>query len=522
MRAAAYARYSTDKQTENSIAYQMEAITKYCLDHQIDLCAAFSDEAASGTNANREGFQALVAAAKRHEFDAVVIYDISRGSRDVVDWFSFRKAMRAAGVQVISTTQQLGDITDPSSFLTELITAGLGQHMVLDTRKKSMAGMMERAKKGLYNGGHAPLGYDIRDGMYIINEQEAEIVRNIFRWYAAGDSYNQILGRLVGKRGKFGRPFGKNSFNSILSNERYIGVYKWNERNIRVMRKWAGGKKTENPVVLEGVIPPIIDKDTWERVQKRMKSRKRGTNKAKREYLLTGLIECAECGAAYIGHCSVNRRKDGSTRENRYYECGNKYRTRTCTSRNLNADELELFVVSQIRNALNTWDFRAIAEEYAAQLNSATPDCTAEKRELADVERQIANGVKAVLSGLSVPELSAEIDRLRQRKLDLESVIAAKQQNSSHIYTPEEIHGALLCLLNQFEPRNAVRALVQKIYANTDGSCTVHIGVHIPGAGGPAPPKSACPPALSPGEILREPGAKRLPSHSHMLRPPPE
>lgn len=171
---------------------------------------------------------------------------------------------------------------------------------------------------------------------------------------------------------------------------------------------------------------------------------------------------------------------------------------------------------------MNTWDFRAIAEEYAAQLNSATPDCTAEKREAADVERQIANGVKAVLSGLSVPELSAEIDRLRQRKLDLESVIAAKQQNSSHIYTPEEIHGALLCLLNQFEPRNAVRALVQKIYANTDGSCTVHIGVHIPGAGGPAPPKSACPPALSPGEILREPGAKRLPSHSHMLRPPPE
>lgn len=173
-------------------------------------------------------------------------------------------------MQVISTTQQLGDITDPSSFLTELITAGLGQHMVLDTRKKSMAGMMERTKKGLYNGGHASLGYDIRDGMYIINEREAEIVRNIFHWYAAGDSYNQILSRLAGKCGKFGRPFGKNSFKSILSNERYIGVYKWNERNIRVMRKWAGGKKTENPVVLEGIIPAIIDKDT--KVQKRMKS----------------------------------------------------------------------------------------------------------------------------------------------------------------------------------------------------------------------------------------------------------
>lgn len=485
MRAAAYARYSTDKQTENSIAYQMEAITKYCLAHNIDLCAAYSDEAASGTSANREGFQALVEAAKRHEFDAVVIYDISRGSRDVVDWFAFRKAMRAAGVQVISTTQQLGDITDPSSFLTELITAGLGQHMVLDSRKKSMAGMMERAKKGLYNGGHAPLGYDIRDGQYVINEQEAEIVRNIFRWYADGDSYNSILERLKGKHGKFGRPFGKNSFNSLLSNERYIGVYKWNERNIRVMRKWAGGKKTDNPVILEGVIPPIIDKGTWERVQKRMSSRKNGTNKAKREYLLTGLIECAECGAAYVGHCSVNRRKDGTVRETRYYTCGNKYRTRTCHSQNINADELELFVVSQIKDALNTWDLRQVAEEYAHQLNSATPDCEQERRELVEIERQISNGVKAVLSGMDVPELSAEIDRLRQRKLDLEATIASKQINSGHIYTAEEIHAALLCLINGFDPRTAVKELVQKIYANADGSCTVHIGVHIDGAGGP-------------------------------------
>lgn len=103
MKAAAYARYSTDKQTENSIAYQMNAITKYCLDHDIDLISAFSDEAESGTNTDREGFRNLVRAAQNREFEAVVIYDISRGSRDVADWFQFRKTMRALGVQVIST-----------------------------------------------------------------------------------------------------------------------------------------------------------------------------------------------------------------------------------------------------------------------------------------------------------------------------------------------------------------------------------------------------------------------------------
>ena len=62
---AAYARYSADKQTEN----KMEAVSKYCLDHQSDLCTAFLMKGHIGTNTNREGFQALVAGAKRHEFD---------------------------------------------------------------------------------------------------------------------------------------------------------------------------------------------------------------------------------------------------------------------------------------------------------------------------------------------------------------------------------------------------------------------------------------------------------------------
>ena len=146
----------------------MNAITKYCLDHDIDLISAFSDEAESGTNTDREGFQNLVRAAQNKEFEAVVIYDISRGSRDVADWFQFRKTMRALGVQVISTNQQLGDITNPNDFLIELINVGLGQHMVLDTRKKSMAGMLERAQKGLYCGGNCQLGYKIENGRYVI------------------------------------------------------------------------------------------------------------------------------------------------------------------------------------------------------------------------------------------------------------------------------------------------------------------------------------------------------------------
>lgn len=60
MRAFAYIRYSTDKQTENSIAYQMDVILKYCKDHNIVLSGSYSDEAESGTNLDSPGFQALV------------------------------------------------------------------------------------------------------------------------------------------------------------------------------------------------------------------------------------------------------------------------------------------------------------------------------------------------------------------------------------------------------------------------------------------------------------------------------
>ena len=169
MKAAEYGRYSTDKQTENSIAYQFNKIREYCKKNNIEIVASYSDEAQSGTNTDRKGFIDMIAAAERHEFDAVVIYDISRGSRDVGDWFAFRKQMMRLGVRVISATQKLGDITNPNDFLVELITAGLGEHQVLDTRQKSIAGTAERAKKGIFCGGVTPLGYNIANGPYVIN-----------------------------------------------------------------------------------------------------------------------------------------------------------------------------------------------------------------------------------------------------------------------------------------------------------------------------------------------------------------
>ena len=484
MRAAAYARYSTDKQTENSIQYQLQEIRRYCDAHEIDIVATFTDEGLSGTNADRPGFQAMIAAAKDHQIDTVVIYDISRGSRDVGDWFAFRKAMMYLGVQVISATgQRLGDLTSSQDFLLELLTVGMGQAEVLGTRQKSIDGVAVKAKQGLFLGGVPPLGYDIVNGSYIINEAEAAIVRKIFAWYAAGRSYGYMLEQLQGVRGKRGQPFGKNSFSAILRNERYVGVYTWNKRKYKILRQWAGGGLNPKVVRLEGMIPPIIDRETWEEVQKRLNDRRRNAkNKARHSYLLSGLIECEACGAAYVGHTTTNSRGYST----RYYVCGNKYRTHTCNAKNVNADEIETFTVQHLKAYLQDLDLSKTAKYIADELNKASKDLSAERQELADVEMKISNGVKAILAGMEIPELEDELDRLRIRKAELQEIIRKRSAEDLPPIRPAAVEQLLrerMANWDKKRPADVIQEYVDKIYAHADGTFTVHVGVHIPGCG---------------------------------------
>lgn len=484
MRAAAYARYSTDKQTENSIAYQFAKIEEYCANKKIEIVAKYCDEALSGTNIEmRTSFLDMLIAAKTGAFDAVVIYDISRGSRDVVDWFQFRKQMASLHIDVISVEEKLGDIFNPNDFLTELITVGLGQHQVLTTRQKSIDGVAVRAKQGKFLGGYAPLGYDIVNGDYVINPAEAKIVRKIFELYAGGMGYDLILrsiGTVIGKRG---RPIGKNSLHSILTNERYIGVYTWNKRKMKIMRKWAGGTPNPDCVRIDGAIPPIITNEIWNRVQKRMNDNsKNATNKSKHDYLLSGLIVCDVCGAAYVGHCSTNSRGYST----RYYTCGNKYRTHNCSAKNINAEEIETFVVAQLKNYLWKTDFTATAEEICRQVNAASADLKSEREEIGQINLKIKNGLNAILNGYDMPELKNEIENLRTRKAELEDIIAAKSVKRT--VTPGEIVSIFKSSMENWNSSNLksiVQTHVKKIYAHSDGSCTVEIGVHTIGCGSP-------------------------------------
>ena len=388
------------------------------------------------------------------------------------------------GVKVISASgQQLGDLTNGQDFLVELLTVGMGQAEVLGTRQKSIDGVAVKAKQGKFLGGVPPLGYDIKDGDYVINPVEAQTVRTIFRMYGAGESYNAILEAVSGVCGKRGRPLGKNSLHSILTNERYIGTYTWNKRRVKLFRKWAGGAFNPNMVRLEGIIPAIIDEDTWERVQKRMSDNKRNAaNKAKHNYLLSGLIECEECGAAYVGHTSTSSK--GYT--TRYYVCGNRYRTHTCRAKNISADEIETFVVQHLKAYLLETDFEAEAQRIADMVNSSSPELTAERAELADIKSKLNNGLKALLNGFNdFPELHDEMDKLRVRKSELEDIIGRRTANRKPV-DPQDIIRVFQYALDHWDGdlQEIIKQHVTKIYAHADGTYSVNVGVHITGCGG--------------------------------------
>lgn len=444
-RVAAYCRYSTDKQTENSIEYQLSAIKKYCKENDIQLVKSYIDEGYSGTNTDRPAYQNCLNDVKKHQWDAVCIYDMSRGSRDIGDWNSFRKYMTINNIKVISVTEQLGEYSDPNAFLVENVNMLMNQHFVLDTRKKSLAGSAVKAKKALFMGGIAPFGYYINsEGKYCINEQEAKIIEKIFEMYAYNKSYTQISEFLQKKgiRTRKGNIFTRNTMNSILKNEKYIGVYTFNKYKYSYLRKYIGKIENKDCIKIENAIPAIIDLATWELVRRRMEmnlqgQRKKAIDKEDKEFLLKGLITCPFCGSKYIAKITTS----GKGYRTRYYGCPNSYHEKRCPSMAINADRIEDAVIAFLKNDLTSEKRKKdIKEAMIKSWKQASVECKEEKNELAQVNKEIKNMLSAIKKGLIFSELESEISRCQIRKKELEEIIEKKESKTPKELTEKELN----------------------------------------------------------------------------------
>ena len=278
------------------------------------------------------------------------------------------------------------------------------------------------------------LGFDVDPATkkYVINEDEAKIIRIIFDKYSNGIGYVQILDYLnpMGYKTKFGKPFAKNSLNTILKNEKYIGTYTYNKKVEKdaMGRRNAKLKPKEEWIIIPNGIPAIVDEDVFKEVQIKMQENLKhgGRHKAKEIYLLSGLLFCGECGSRMYG----NSRKCGRNKSLYVsYKCSNRDNEQGCNNKELRREYLENFVLDSLYNNLfNNISLTKLSSMLADYNNRQREESKEElsdaKEELTSALDKISNIIKLVTeTGISIDTVRTELKELEERKLYLEQYI---------------------------------------------------------------------------------------------------
>lgn len=493
MRAAAYARYSSDNQQHESIEAQIAAIRNYCQQNNFDLTKIYADEAISGKTDQRAAFLQMIGDAKTGLFDVVIVHKLDRFARNRYDSAIYKRELKNNGIGVHSVLEKLDD--SPESILLESLYEGMAEYYSANLSREVRVKSLVHAKSARHMGGIPPLGYDLTpDKSYKINQVEAKAVRLIFDLYCKGYGYGSIADHLNadGFKTKRGRPFNKGSITDILINEKYIGRYVYNKR----LSKTSGNRKykpDDEIVRIDGALPPIISTDQWNKVQEKMNSNKTGPRMtASRIYFLTGKMECGHCGSPFIGGSWYLTR----SRENIYqYVCSGKDRKSGCKNKNIRADVIEKYVIEKIKiDILSDTAIDRLLSEIDGIISSQTDINAAERRELLKKRGEIQSKITKTFDLYYVDGMDKELlaAKMAELKENLAAVESRLDQNSAADVTLaclEDVKKMLLSFRASFDEsdpfvlKTAVETFVQKVIVNED-DIKVIFKINIP----PKPP----------------------------------
>ena len=295
MKAVIYARYSSDRQTEDSIAAQVRACEEYAKAHDIRIVEIYKDEAISGRESKtemRHEYQRMLRDIKKHTFNTILIHKYDRVARSLYEHVNLEMRLEKEGIALIAVGQDFGSSSEAK--IVRALMWSLSEYYSDNLAGETKKGHREVALKGLHNGGVAPFGYDVVEQKYVINDLEAAYVRKIFSCALERRGFAELIEELRanGITGKRGKEIKYPQIYEILRNEKYTGVYVYSqtEEGNRVDRR-----SKPNAIRVENAFPAIIDKVMFTEVQKIMDGRKQTGRKA--DYLCSGLVYCGYCGA---------------------------------------------------------------------------------------------------------------------------------------------------------------------------------------------------------------------------------
>lgn len=366
-KVAIYCRVSTTEQAEEgySIDEQNIKIREYCEREGHEIYNLYEDRGISGKNiTNRPGIKQLLQDATENKFDLVIVWKLNRISRKLLDILNIVELLNKHNIAFRSLTENFETET-PSGKLQLNIMGAIGEFERETIAENVKMGLLARAKEGRWNGG-VVLGYDLvelnnegkkrKNTVLKINEKEANTVRRIFELYSQGHGYKAVVNRInkEGHKTKRNGEFAVSTVKEILQNPVYIGKIRYNVR-----QDWSKKRRNNinaNPILSDGIHEPIIDVETWNKVQVILKERSKKHNKVYDcEFPLTGILKCPVCGAGMTINRSTAKRKDGTRRINEYYSCGNwkNKGTAVCNSNSIRVEVADEYVLNKIMDLIN-------------------------------------------------------------------------------------------------------------------------------------------------------------------------
>ncbi len=273
LRCAIYTRKSSEEgldQSFNSLHAQREACEAYVLSQAgegwVPIPTEYDDGGFSGGNIERPGLRALLVDIAAGRIDIVVVYKVDRLTRSLTDFARIVEQFDAAGVSFVSVTQAF-NTTNSMGRLTLNVLLSFAQFEREVTGERIRDKIAASKAKGMAMGGRPPLGYDIVDGRYAPNHDEAPIVERIFRRYREGLSVPAIIEELdadgvrakrwVNRSGETlgGAALSKGAIQYVLTNPVYLGIVRHKEKRY------------------ENCHPAILDRALWDDVQEAIATR---------------------------------------------------------------------------------------------------------------------------------------------------------------------------------------------------------------------------------------------------------
>ncbi len=386
-KVAMYIRLSRedgDKEESSSVTNQRNIITRFINENDnFIIVDEYVDDGYTGTNFNRPAFQRMIKDIEKGKINTVITKDLSRLGRDYIDtgryvqrYFPENRVRYIALLDGIDTLEDAGmnDIAPFKSVINDMY--------VKDISKKITSALKERKTAGNFLAVTAPYGYKKNpENKYqlVINEEEAKVVRYIFRLYLQGNGLTKIakilteeeipvpgISRNIGttRKTKLYNCWKQTTISRILKNPVYIGnLEQFKRKKVNYKSKKRVSVPKEDRVICYNTHEPIIKKEDFDEVQKIITENKAFSKSTKHDYLFKGFLYCADCGAKlYLTYSDYAYKKYGEYRYTTVCYTYSKYYNQ-CSRHSNSIPILEKILIENIKKVCNAYLNRDLEKE---------------------------------------------------------------------------------------------------------------------------------------------------------------